>query len=192
MTGLEPMGAGVGNEAFVHLIESWHEFYLMAGTAAVTLVGLLFVALSIHLDVLLHHKRAHLLDLARQTLLAYLYVLIMSLMFLVPPTSPRTLAATMGAGSIVVLVISIIGLVQEARQKETSLARGKLLRRRLLQILSLAMALSAAVLLWRGDHYGVFLMIAPICMMLGNATGSAWDLMTQVGRLKAQDEAAAS
>ena len=36
------------------LIERWHEFYLLAGTAAVTLVGLLFVSLSFHLEALLH------------------------------------------------------------------------------------------------------------------------------------------
>jgi len=42
-------------------IEHWHEFYLLAGTAAVTLVGLLFVALSFHLDTLLHESKTHLL-----------------------------------------------------------------------------------------------------------------------------------
>ena len=31
-------------------VEHWHEFYLMTGTAAVTLAGLLFVAISLHVD----------------------------------------------------------------------------------------------------------------------------------------------
>lgn len=180
----------VSSEAYSHLIESWHEFYLMAGTASVTLVGLLFVAISIHLDVVLHHKRAHLLDLSRQTLLAYLYVLIISLMFLVPPSAPRMLAANVGLPSLVVLILAIVGLIREAAQKETAVPRRSLIRRRMVQIAALTVAVFAAHLLWIGDGYGAFMMIAPVCMMLGNATGSAWDLLVQLGRLKAQDDAA--
>ena len=46
--------------------------------------------------------------------------------------------------------------------------------------------------LWGGAPSGLLLRIGPICAMLGNATGSAWDLLVQVGRLKVrlQEEAA--
>ena len=37
-------------EPFQHALERWHDFYLLAGTAAATLMGLLFVSLSIHLE----------------------------------------------------------------------------------------------------------------------------------------------
>jgi hypothetical protein len=35
-------------EAFTQAVEGWHDFYLMIGTAAATLVGLLFVSLSLN------------------------------------------------------------------------------------------------------------------------------------------------
>ncbi len=176
-----------GDERYTALVESWHEFYLMAGTAAVTLVGLLFVSLSMHLDVLLHHTRAHLLDLARQTLLAFVYVMLVSLMILVPPSTPRLLASTIGGSTIVVLVFSIAGLVNELRMKERTGLSRSLLRRRIMQILCLCLSLYAAAKLWAGSGMGLFMMIGTICAMLGNGAGSAWDLLVQVGRLKVKD-----
>lgn len=176
------------SEAFLHMMEGWHEFYLMTGTAAVTLTGLLFVSLSIHLDVLLHDRRAHLLDLARQTLLSFVYVLILSLMFLVPPSTPRLLALTVVASSIVFGGVAVWGLVKEVRTRETGLRRGSLFRRRMLQIVAILLVFYAGFLLWFGIGGGAFMMIGPLCMLLGNATGSAWDLLVQVGRLKANEE----
>ena len=79
--------AGAGGDralTWVEFIASWHEFYLMAGTAAVTLAGLLFVAISIHVDTLVHESREHLLALARLILFSYVGVMLLSLMMLVP------------------------------------------------------------------------------------------------------------
>lgn len=176
-----------GDERFSALVESWHEFYLMAGTAAVTLVGLLFVSLSMHLDVLLHHSRAHLLDLARQTLLAFVYVMLVALMVLVPPSTPRLLGATIGGSTLVVLAFSIAGLVNELRMKERTGVSRSLLRRRIMQILCLGLGAYSAAQLWQGSGLGLFMMIGTICAMLGNGAGSAWDLLVQVGRLKVKD-----
>jgi hypothetical protein len=36
---------------FTNTIKDWQTFYVMAGTAAATLIGLLFVAVSINIDV---------------------------------------------------------------------------------------------------------------------------------------------
>lgn len=176
------------NEEFSALVESWHEFFLMTGTAAVTLVGLLFVALSIHLDVLLHEKRAHLLDLARQAQLTFVVVLLLSLMYLVPPSTPRILALSSAGMTLVAFGIAVAGLLKEMRTRETGLDRRALFRRRLSQILGLALSLFASWLLWQGEGIGLFVMIGPICLLLGNATGSAWDLLVQVGKLKAREQ----
>lgn len=178
-------------EAFRAQVEAWHEFYLMTGTAAVTLVGLLFVALSIHLDVLLHERRAHLLDLARQTLLTFVVALMLSLMFLVPPTRPFVLALTVAAPSLAGLVLAAGGLAREMRVTETGLQRRGLLRRRLVQILAFALLLVAATQIAAQTPEAFGTMIAPMCMLLANATNSAWDLLVQVGKLKAREEHAA-
>ena len=37
--------------SFQTALSGWHDFYILAGTAAATLVGLLFVGLSLHLRI---------------------------------------------------------------------------------------------------------------------------------------------
>jgi hypothetical protein len=88
--------------ALAEFFDSWHEFYLLAGTAAVTLVGLLFVALSFNLDVLLHETKVHVLAHARATLLSFTYVLIISLGFLVPFQNLHIISVLIIVSSIVV------------------------------------------------------------------------------------------
>lgn len=36
---------------FSNDVEAWHDFFMLAGTAAATLMGLLFVALSLRIDI---------------------------------------------------------------------------------------------------------------------------------------------
>jgi hypothetical protein len=48
---------GLASVVAAPLGEAWHDFYLLSGTAAVTLVGLLFVALSLHIEILFRTGR---------------------------------------------------------------------------------------------------------------------------------------
>jgi hypothetical protein len=167
------------------VIESWHEFYLLAGTAAVTLVGLLFVALSIHLDTLLHESRAHLVAHARQTLFSFTYVLFISLAFLVPNTSVRVLGVMLVAFSVAMSSITL------------RMSRGDFIRsgvrdldtayRRRTAIMLLGYALCGGCGAWMAiqrNPWVVHYMIGGVFALLGNAAGASWDLLVQVGKLK--------
>ena len=59
------------------LAARWHDFYIVAGTAAATLVGLLFVGLSLHLRVVL--SRVEVRSLARVPLANFGFLLFVSL-----------------------------------------------------------------------------------------------------------------
>jgi hypothetical protein len=173
------------------LIDRWHDFYLLAGTAAVTLVGLLFVALSLHLDVLIRGHHDHLLTYARQTLLSFSFVLLISLLFLVPLSGPRILGAT-------ALVTSLVAGVVTVRLARAGMAAGDgpgqalapMLRRRTLILLSgyLVTVVCGAVMMLRRDPFFAHWMVGGVCMLLGNALGSSWDLLVLVGRLKSELE----
>ncbi len=52
--------------SFQTAVGGWHDFYILAGTAAATLVGLLFVGLSLHLRVVIASSEVR--SLARVTL----------------------------------------------------------------------------------------------------------------------------
>ena len=174
---------GAGHAASV--IAGWHDFYLLAGTAAVTLVGLLFVALSFNLDVLLDDSRSHVLGHARETLLSFVYVLIVSLLYLVPEETPKVIGVGVVAASIVPIVLVVRALVRSRTQHDDSQVSRYVMRRRLILLAALLLMLYFGVRLVIQRSLGEpYAMVGCVSLVLGNAVGASWDLLVQVGRLK--------
>ena len=96
------------SDAYVRLIAEWHDFYIVAGTAAATLVGLLFVGLSVNVDEVMAPDRPDLRALAEQAFASFTYVLLISLFFLVPGQDPLTIG-------IELAVLGVIGLLRVLR-----------------------------------------------------------------------------
>jgi hypothetical protein len=162
--------------------ERWHEFYLMAGTAAVTLAGLLFVALSLHLDRLVEESHEHLLALARVTLLSFTWVLFASMFMLVPAVSPRQTAVMLGAMAIVGLTW-LIRLTRAVRHhEEAGFSRGLMRRRLMAPIVGMLLMLLTAIGVGLGIPEILYMMVGSMCMILGNAAGTSWDLLVQIAR----------
>jgi hypothetical protein len=44
---------------FAQIISDWETFYLLSGTAAATLIGLLFIAVSIHIEIFNRQPYSH-------------------------------------------------------------------------------------------------------------------------------------
>lgn len=172
-------------------IERWHEFYLMAGTASVTLVGLLFVALSFHLDTLLHDKRAHLLAAARLAFMNFMFVLMLSLFFLIPGGQP----VLVGIAVITLSVVSLGGVAWDGfrnRGKFALTGHEQFLRRRyMVSGVVMGLSIACAYGLMTNPRVVVLIQFVPVVTaMLANAAGMSWDLLVQVGRMRrAQEEA---
>jgi hypothetical protein len=161
--------------------EAWHDFYLMAGTAAVTLVGLLFVALSLHVEVLFKPEHRDFRELAAEAFQGYLYVLITALAFLIPVEHGAVLAFMYAAINVVMLVrTGIRAPVFFAAHR----ARGGSARKRWrFFVPALAYLLGLlAVYQWAtaGMQAGVGF-FTPVVMMLAASTRTAWDLLEYVG-----------
>ena len=62
--------------------EKWHELYAMVGGADAALMGLLFIALSLHVGPITQHPEMR--GRARQTLASFLTRLVLSLLVLIP------------------------------------------------------------------------------------------------------------
>jgi hypothetical protein len=43
---------------FIESIDSWRDFYMLTGSASATLVGLIFVAVTLHIDVIAEAKKS--------------------------------------------------------------------------------------------------------------------------------------
>ena len=179
-----------GTPEFLEMLERWHDVFLLTGTAAVTLIGLLFVSLSFNLDVILHESRAHLLALARQSFFGFIYVMLVSLMFLIPHQNARMLGISLTAASGVVLGILVTQLVR-TRGRSSSKHEKFLQRRSRFLVVGYSLALlNSVAMIVLGIPELAFNFIGVICMLLGNAAGTSWDLLVELGKLKTEQRGA--
>lgn len=169
---------------FAEWLERWHDFYLLAGTAAVTLAGLLFVALSIHLDRLVEDTHEHLLALGRITLLSYTMILMISMFMLVPPESPRQTALMMLGGAISGIVFTVRMTRATKHHDEAGFSRAQMRRRIFVPVIAYVMMVLSALGLLAKVPEALYLMISGTCMALGNAAGTSWELIVQVAKHK--------
>jgi len=184
--------AGAGRDAahWIEFIGRWHEFFLMAGTAAVTLAGLLFVAISIHVDTLVHESREHLLSFARLILFSYVGVMLLSLMMLVPAFSLRFIAL-----ELIVIPVPLaawtVWLSRGNRGTEhAEFSRGVLRRRSLMPLVGYGLiALTGVMILVSGVAEFFYWLIGAVCMLLGNAAGASWDLLVRTAKIRKRAEA---
>jgi hypothetical protein len=166
--------------------EAWHDFYLMAGTAAVTLVGLLFVALSLHVAVLFRGEHRDFRLLAAEAFQGYLYVLITSLLFLLPINNGHLPALIYGMLNIVMLVRTGIRAPSFVKARAEKGASRNQRWRILVPALAYLMGLLAIYEWWTGSGSAAFGFFAPVVMMLAASTRTSWDLLEYVGKVKGE------
>lgn len=88
-------------------MEPWGNFYLTVGSAAGTLTGLLFVALSVNKDRIGEDTTYR--SMARQTVTSLMSILVIALLALIPGQShPLFGAELFGAGSVGLLVSAFL------------------------------------------------------------------------------------
>jgi hypothetical protein len=82
-------------------LAEWRELYVMLGGAAAALIGLLFVAVSLHVNTFAAESAAPLRALALHTLLGYLSLLLLAICLLIPQQSAGRLGLELALLSIV-------------------------------------------------------------------------------------------
>ncbi len=104
-------------DAFADGLRPWHDFFMLAGASAATLMGLVFVAVSLGGNI----KRASVRTLetfVTPIVLHFGHVLVLSALLVVPAHRPWTLGLSCGALSLLVLlsVLDVLrGLVAHHR-----------------------------------------------------------------------------
>src|SRR5215831_470635 len=152
----------------------WHEFYVMAGTASVTLAGLLFVALSLHIDALIHDTREHLLQLARINLFSFLAVLLLSLEMLVPELPERVAAVQMMALGAVFLLIARKQMRWRPKTDHTGFTIMQMRRRTIVPLIGYVLIFLIGLLLAVFKVPTIMnLAVGAVGMLLGSALGAS-------------------
>jgi hypothetical protein len=176
-------------DAFVETVESWHDFYMLAGTAAATLIGLIFVAVSLHIDIIATAKKSSDISvLARQTFSNFIFILSFAFIFMVPSDTP------FGIG-IPLLLLGLLGIVQTARlyrsfgfhgeSKDRIYENSKLWRVLLIpNTVCFLTLMYVAVEVLQGRTGNLSWMVLVIILLLITATKNTWDLMLRVAEIK--------
>jgi len=165
---------------FGEAAQGWHDFYVTAGAAAATLVGLLFVGLSLHIRVVVSHPDVR--SLARVTLTDFFLVLLVALLMLTPTQAPATAAAW-----LVVIAIISLGIVFRPAMEAIRNGRRRAIRPRVLiarfglSALCTAGLAVAGVSVSVGDVQDSLLgILAVVVVLLTVAVRNTWDLLVTV------------
>jgi hypothetical protein len=159
-------------------LQSWHDFYLVAGPAAASLVGLLFVGLTMHLRAVL--ARSEVRGLARATFSNFALVLLVSLFFVMPQN-----AASLGEQLIIAAAVSLAivapAVTSAARSQTRTLEVRQLVLRFGLSILGYITVGVAGGLVIAGNPAGLDWLVAAVIALLVISLRNSWDLLVSVG-----------
>jgi hypothetical protein len=154
----------------------WHDFFLLLGTASATLVGLMFIAVSIGANIFKEENRPALEVFLGPTVVHFAAVLVFCLLAVVPLHGWLSLAALAAA-------IGLAGIVYAGRVW-FRLARSRyqidLIDRTFyapLPALAYLVVLVAAALLYAQSEWGFVVAAAGLITLIVAAIRNAWDMM---------------
>jgi hypothetical protein len=168
---------------FSDVVQSWHDFYVTAGAAAATLVGLLFVGLSLHIRVVVSHQDVR--SLARVTLTDFVAVLLIALLLLAPAGAIGS-ATTVGMWLILIALVSFALTVRSAvdgfrTRRSTAIRLRVLLARFGMSWAGYAGVGFVGVLLAVQDaSNGLSVLFGVVVILLVVAVRNTWDLLVTV------------
>jgi hypothetical protein len=170
------------------LVQRWHDFYVVAGTAAATLVGLLFVGLSLHLRAVL--SRTDVRSLARITPSKFALILYVSF-FMVIQQAPSSASSQLIGAGLVSLAVTAPSLLAARRSQTRTLRRYQLVLRFGLSGMAYLGVIVAGVLLAAEQAGAALAWLWPITVvLLFVSLRNSWDLLVSVGAATLDDRSA--
>jgi hypothetical protein len=164
---------------FSATLQGWQIFYATIATSSATLTGLLFVSLSLERGRWSAAERSDRPRVARGALADFLYVLMLSLVFLVPDQTRWGFAVAM----LVLTLARTVGLISYVMRSQPRRRTGTGQRIRevalpLAAVVGLAAVVIAVVNGLDGALYGL---VGVIAALVARATWTAWILLVGEG-----------
>ena len=163
-------------------MEKWSTFAVIAGGAAAGLTGLLFVAVSIRIDVIA--KSQELRNRAAQTLTLFVSVLFISLLLSIPDQSLRLLGLELLATAVLIgggmLILDRRASVGPSPQGAIAHRVASILDAVAPNAVTSILLLIAGVLLVFGVSAGLDVLVLPVFVALAGGVTSAWLLLTKM------------
>lgn len=174
--------------AFVEIIDSWRDFYMLTGSASATLVGLIFVAVTLHIDVIAEAKKSSdIRMLAEEIFINFLMILSFAFIFVVPSDSPSGLGyPLLILGTLQLVHTSVLWLkFLRSKGEHREIASSTILRGLLIPNTVCYLALIAISLdILRAETRLLGWMVMVIVWLTIAAVENTWHLMMRVAELK--------
>jgi hypothetical protein len=158
----------------------WATFASIAGAASAGLTGLLFVAVSIRIDVIA--RSAALRNRAAQTLSLFVTVLFIAILLAIPGQADGTLGGELIA--LAILVGAGLLLLDRRARLGTQATAAEAVARTLDAVapnaVTAALLLIAGLLTVSGVHAGLDVLVLPVITALAGGIASAWLLLTKI------------
>ena len=165
-------------------MEGWATFTEVAGSASAALTGLLFVAVSIRIDVI--GRSQELRNRAAQTLALFVTALLINILLSIPGQSDHVLGAELVALAIITGVV-LLALDRRATAQTEPAGGGTgahsvatLLEAVAPNGITELLLFLAGVLLIFHVHAGLDVLVVPVLAALAGGVISAWLLMTKI------------
>ena len=165
---------------FASVLGEWQSFQNLSGAAAATLLGLLFVAVSIRPALFGHAEHRDFLAIAAKSLGMLILVLAIALITLIPHIDPVHMGITLA----IIALLALVNTTQQIVLMQKLLHEWGLLfvtRRIVLPAVGYALLLWVSVMLYAGQIHWVSWLAPAEILFLFTATYNAWDLLVRVG-----------
>jgi hypothetical protein len=155
------------------MLEAWHDFYLLLGTAAAALTALLFVAASVGIGIVTVERAATTRAFMSPVVVHFTILLVVSLIALAPVHDRASLALLIGLAALAGFSWTMAVL---PRMFHASIEWVDRLGYGLVPFLAYAALIAAAIMFWRNVAYAPEILAAAQLLLLIDNIRNAWDL----------------
>jgi hypothetical protein len=165
------------NSSLAELVDDWHDFDLLIGTAAATLVGLMFVAASIGASVFTEKSRAAMQAFISPTVVHFTTVLVIAVLAVIPTHEWVTLAGLLALVGLAGAIYSAKLWIQLFVHRHFDVDIIDRLFYAAIPLVGHLLLLAAAFMLLRQSEAGLDLLAAGQITLLLAGIRNAWDMM---------------
>jgi hypothetical protein len=173
------------NGGSVKRVEEWHDFFLAVAGAAAVLAGLVFVGVSINLDMIMSNPGYGLPGRALEALVLLVAVLIATILLLVPAQGMRLAGAEVLAVGVVdwaaVVTIQLLGLRNWRSSPDPSFRWHLVQRVVLCQLATLPIVATGVGVMGWGVG-GLYWLVVGVVLSFLVAVADAWVLLVEIHR----------
>jgi hypothetical protein len=165
----------------VEALKEWHDFYILLGTAGATLLGLLFVAVSLGAGYVTEERQLGTRTFMSPVVVHFTTVFFLSAVALFPSLQTQFLAALIGATALIGAIISTYITIQVVRTDMTNYIQDYLAYG-FLPAVGYLVLITAAVSIYLEKDFGLNALAGALLLLVIANVRNAWDLMLTMVR----------